>query len=87
MRGEGCENQEIEPEIIHVERGQKEARASSGPGWCAIRDEDRTFPLKSGEIVKSIYHFFRSECSSPKFKLSEWADLGHEESMTEQEKI
>jgi hypothetical protein len=50
------------------------------------RHDVRTFPDETAHIVSSIYHFFRSECMSPHFKLDVWKGLIHEDSMAEAEK-
>jgi len=33
------------------------------------------------KLAKSIYRFFRNVCASPKFTLSEWMFLSHDDSM------
>ena len=68
----------IEPINIGHLQGHREAIVSSSPGWGAIRYDART---RNQDLVKSIYYFFRSECVSKSFKLSDWYFLDHAESM------
>jgi site-specific DNA recombinase len=76
----------IEPENILAIKRQNEAYASSRLGLRGGRDEVRTFADETARIVSSIYHFFRSECTSPNFKPKDWQGLCHEDSMTEVKK-
>src|ERR1035437_3711414 len=44
-------------------------------------EDVRTLRNNNEYLVKAIYHFFRSVCSSPSFTLSDWFMLYHSGSM------
>ena len=76
----------IEPEITVRLQRRKDVSVSLNPTWGAIRDDVRTSEHKNKELVKSIYAFFRRDCLSPSFRLSDWKFFFHAESMDEGKK-
>jgi site-specific DNA recombinase len=67
----------IEPEKIKVAPGQMIPSLFLRPCVRGVRDDDRTLQQENEEIVKAIYHFFRSVCASPDFSLADWWLLYH----------
>ena len=84
--GHACENQTFEPDNALTSQGRNGDSASDRLNLCASRDDVRTSRYENKELVKSIYAFFRAECLSPAFRLSDWNFLFHKPSMNEVKK-
>ncbi|MBI3418004.1 MAG: recombinase family protein [Verrucomicrobia bacterium] len=77
------ENEAIEPEKHGSTRRQNEHGDAVSYTGLGDSYDVRTFDHKYRKVVKSIYTFFRKECLSPCFKLSDWKALWHEDSLAE----
>jgi site-specific DNA recombinase len=81
----GCETriEAIEPGKSGPSHTRNGANCPHRPTLCGCRDDVRTYGQKYQKLVRSIYHFFRKECGSISFTVSDWSCLNHEKSMDE----
>ena len=73
--------QPIEPEKTYVRQEQFVPSIFVRPLLRGQRDDVRTLQHENEEVVKAIYHFFRSAVADPSFNLSDWFLLYHAGSM------
>ena len=70
-------NEPVEPDNTGLTHGRMSTFTPVCPNWRGQLDDVRTLCPEDENVVRTIYHFFRSVCTSPSFKLSDWSGLYH----------